>query len=372
MSKRAKFSPANWSDLPQDLVLSIARRIGSAQDFVTFGAVCKTWSRAFTKQDFLGGLTHAVPLLMLPKYSDNTQECYNLTRGRFCRLDINLSEAKAKRMPPKWYYCHSSLGWLILPPQNEDSSNPVCMFHPFNHTRIVLPTYGDGDSIENFVLSSSPSFPSDYTAMISYRWTRRAAFWRPKDKRWINVSLPTRPPNLYGNCFDDIAFYKGQFYVAERMPLYENFLVCDIDDHKAEGKLSNLKSNLFPCHGGKRTEHLNLVESAGDLLVVLRYSFESSHRIVGFRVFKVPFDTDDWTEVEDLGNRALFLGDNSSFSVETSPGYSRCKANCIYFTTDRVCRQQCGVFSMEDRQVKPLLHKFAWFENPYIWIQPSL
>ncbi|KAL6182305.1 hypothetical protein ACLB2K_043728 [Fragaria x ananassa] len=184
MSKRAKFSPANWSDLPQDLVLSIARRIGSAQDFVTFGAVCKTWSRAFTKQDFLGGLTHAVPLLMLPKYSENTQECYNLTRGR-----------------------------------------------------IVLPTYGNGDSIENFVLSSSPSFPSDYIAMISYRWTRRAAFWRPKDKRWINVSLPTRPPNLYGNCFDDIAFYKGQFYVAERMPLYENFLVCDIDDHKAEGKL---------------------------------------------------------------------------------------------------------------------------------------
>ncbi|KAL6177359.1 hypothetical protein ACLB2K_048885 [Fragaria x ananassa] len=220
MSKRAKFSPANWSDLPQDLVLSIARRIGSAQDFVTFGAVCKTWTRAFTKQDFLGGLTHAVPLLMLPKYTDNTRECYNLSRGRFCRLDINLSEAKAKRMPPEWYYCHSSLGWLILPPQNEDSSNPVCMFHPFNHTRIELPTYGVlptfGDSIENFVLSSSPSFPSDYIAMISYPRSRRVAFWRPKDKEWTDISLPNCPQ--FGICFiDDIAFYKEQFYVVERM-----------------------------------------------------------------------------------------------------------------------------------------------------------
>ncbi|KAK9919818.1 hypothetical protein M0R45_028394 [Rubus argutus] len=38
---------ADWSSLLQDLVISIAeRQLVSLEDFVSFGAVCKSWSLA--------------------------------------------------------------------------------------------------------------------------------------------------------------------------------------------------------------------------------------------------------------------------------------------------------------------------------------
>ncbi|KAA8522322.1 hypothetical protein F0562_013317 [Nyssa sinensis] len=53
----------------------------------------------------------------------------------------------------------------------------------------------------------------------------------------------------------------------------------------------------------------------------------------GFQVLELNVRNGKWVKVESLGNRALFLGCNSSFSVEASD-ITGCKANCIYFTDD--------------------------------------
>ena len=39
-------------------------------------------------------------------------------------------------------------------------------------------------------------------------------------------------------------------------------------------------------------------------------------------------------EVKNLGDRALFLGCNTSLSINKSSRFLNCKVNCIYFTKD--------------------------------------
>ena len=52
-----------------------------------------------------------------------------------------------------------------------------------------------------------------------------------------------------------------------------------------------------------------------------------------FHVLEVDLSSNKWSQVKNLGNRSLFLGDNSSLSVEVLD-ISSLKPNCIYFTDD--------------------------------------
>lgn len=116
---------ADWSDLPPDLVVSIAKRIVHLDDFAAFGAACKSWRSKATKENFTGEFT---PILMLPMNEDDVNpRCYSLTKGRFNKL--NMPEAKGN-------HCYSSLGWLLIA---SDAASKSTLLHPLNHTRIELP-----------------------------------------------------------------------------------------------------------------------------------------------------------------------------------------------------------------------------------------
>ncbi|XP_062028896.1 putative F-box protein At3g25750 [Rosa rugosa] len=361
---------ADWSDLPQDLVVCICQRMDSMQDFITFGAVCKTWSSAATKDNF----THQVPLLMMPDTEDNNSpfpgQCYNLIKGKVSRLNIPKTITQRRLMP----WCRSSLGWLIIASSRflTDDSRHIYLLHPFKHEEIVLPTFEfEFGFIKKFVLSSSPSLTSDYIVMVSTTWSdRKFAFWRPKDNGWTKISSELNNWESDTRSYD-IAYYKGQFYIVERDG---RVLVCDIDDpNKAAAKLvvSEMPNNLV---SNDSVQQLYLVESGGALLLVFRLKNTSRN---GFRVFEVPLSTGNWLdakEVENLGNRALFLTlNNSSFSIEVSD-YSGCKANCIYFARHLLseCTPTCtdlGIFDMKDGEVEPFTPKSCRVQQPYVWTQ---
>lgn len=141
--------------------------------------------------------------------------------------------------------------------------------------------------------------------------------------------------------------------------------MCDIEDPK-QAKTRVVVSALptgpiCPC-----IQKLYLVELGGILFVVSRTSkcVGYRHVTVEFRAFEVPFGNGNWldSEVKTLGNRSLFLGTNSSFAVDATK-YSRCKANCIYFTSDfyEKRHRDMGVFNMTNGKIEPLLEK----ETPY-------
>ena len=56
--------------------------------------------------------------------------------------------------------------------------------------------------------------------MTIYGDKKLLAFTRPGYKAWIDIKSPTR-------CYDDIAFYKGKFYVVD---CHGEVFVCRTDD----------------------------------------------------------------------------------------------------------------------------------------------
>lgn len=259
-----KSSMANWSDLPQELVVCISRKIDSMQDFVIFGAVCKPWSSAATKENFTPGLTHQVPLLMLPGIKDNSNpipgQCYNLRKGKVSRFNIPKTITQRRQLKP---FCMSSLGWFITASSRHLStsdSRHIYLLHPFKHEEIVLPTFEFG-SLRKFVLSSSPSLTSDYTVMVSTDHGGEFAFWRPKDKEWnfISSKLDTWDWDSDRRSYD-IAYYRGQFYIVDSDG---RVLVFDIDDPE-DATANKVAISESPTWRSRYSvNQLYLVESGG-------------------------------------------------------------------------------------------------------------
>ncbi|XP_059453344.1 uncharacterized protein LOC132183895 [Corylus avellana] len=128
-----------------------------------------------------------------------------------------------------------------------------------------------------------------------------------------------------------------------------------------------------------------LVEtSGGDLLVVRRCldSWRDQGMTDSFEVYKLVLDHESGrvvkrVEVKNIGDDALFLGDNYSISVSAS-AFLGCRPNFIYYTDDYIDTMpyypngpiDMGIFNLEDRSIqlhyKPNpSHKH---KSPPIWI----
>ncbi|MBA0651630.1 hypothetical protein Goklo_018938, partial [Gossypium klotzschianum] len=85
-----------------------------------------------------------------------------------------------------------------------------------------------------------------------------------------------------------------------------------------------------------------LVESpAGELLLVEKIKMWHWHENVGYnntegaKVWNLKLDSEgwEWREMKNIGDCALFVGDNNSLSV-VAPDFCGCQSNCIYFIDD--------------------------------------
>lgn len=366
----------NWSDLPQHVVVCIAKHIDSFEDFIVARGVDRSWRSAAIKENFTGQSTHQVPLLMLPDKEDTTlREFHSLKNGKLYQL--NLPDAVEK-------LCFSSLGWLMT--QSQDLK--LNLLHPLNQKKVMLPDnlifenhhhdyhrsssitcLWDQFTVKKFVLSASPSWTLDYMVIVLYS-SDILAFCRPEeDNKWSMIDKSY----IRGSYFLDITYYQGQFYAVD---CFGNVLVCDIEDPKQANTrvvVSAMPEGLiYPC-----IQKLYVVELGGTLFVVSRTSkcVGCCHATDEFRVFEVPFRNGNWldSEVKTLGNKCLFLGTNSSFAVDATK-YSGCKANCIYFTSDfnEKTRRDMGVFNMTDGKIEPLLEEETPYSLfPHLWIEPS-
>ncbi|KAK4843861.1 hypothetical protein QYF36_023305 [Acer negundo] len=103
---------------------------------------------------------------------------------------------------------------------------------------------------------------------------------------------------------------------------------------------------------------------------------KSNYETYAFQIFEVDLSSNTWKEVKNLGNKALFLGDNSSFSIEVLD-VTRCKSNCIYFTDD--CRESycspdfcgrgggkdMGIYNIQDKSIEPYIRKVVCGKEKY-------
>ncbi|KAL6178575.1 hypothetical protein ACLB2K_050093 [Fragaria x ananassa] len=201
---------AKWSDLSQDVLVSIANLMVLVEDFLAFGLVCTSWRLAATKENFTGSLSQQVPLLLLsPRNNTKTaakcvSEFYNMRKGKTHKLSPALL-AKINDVHS------SSLGWVFI--VSEDFGG--ALLYPFSHHPVVkLPNFMEDERFREdwnmFALSSSPSSKSDYLVMAVNRW-KRLAFCRPGGEGWTIVN----EEHVNHPAYHDITYYKGQYYIVD-------------------------------------------------------------------------------------------------------------------------------------------------------------
>ncbi|XP_059635928.1 uncharacterized protein LOC132278127 [Cornus florida] len=255
--------------------------------------------------------------------------------------------------------------------------------------------------LRKLVMSSAPSFPcyssssssplgNDCTIMATHSATSGIVFCKPGDDRWTKLK-----DSLFD--FRDIIYFSKD----------ERFYALDFSHHSMEAwdlrDPSCPKNQVFDrpsfCPGKLEHKFLDrcnfnwtnhLVESSGDLLLLKRFrapsvvdqsgfahpqrleekvmennnihdeewenhSLHNRDATLGFDVHKFDFDHNKWEHVECLGDQALFVGLNTSFSISTCD-YPQLMGNSIYFTDD-LHGHDNGVFHLEDGCIKPCYPK---------------
>ncbi|XP_059633555.1 uncharacterized protein LOC132276230 [Cornus florida] len=272
--------------------------------------------------------------------------------------------------------------------------------------------------VRRLVMSSPPSLPcyssspcgNDCTIMAIHSASEDIAFCKPGDHSWTTLDTSVGP------YIDIIYFSKDQRFYAMRS--YLSIEAWDLTDPSCPKK--HVFDNPLFCPGkfeeGKIAESYNcdetdyLVESSGDLLLVSRFIAVSvtengiphprrlekkiennngerencflhdddAYWTLGFDVHRFDFDHNKWEPVECLGDRALFVGSNNSFSLSTL-NHPELMGNSIYFTDDyfdgfnKIYRgHDNGVFHLEDHCIKPSYPRRLKIIDPHpVWIAPS-
>ena len=163
-----------WSDLPQQLLISIADRLVSFEDMAVIGSVCSSWRRAAApaKEAFDASRPQQLPWQMtILKDRDDS----SAAASRLVEMD-SLARRKTYRLPQLPHQLArndakavlSSLGWTFTSYSNYEAR----LFHPLTGTEIVPPNLSTNNisaGIIKFVLSASPSRtsnPEGYKAII--------------------------------------------------------------------------------------------------------------------------------------------------------------------------------------------------------------
>jgi hypothetical protein len=405
----------DWTQLPEELVQSISKKITVYVDYVRFRAVCSIWCQSIPKVPC--HLPPQLPWLMLPLSKSQPRyqrSFYDLSTGN--TYHIELPEASR----PEIRICSSSNGWLVI----LDDSPAIVLLNPLTHAKFHLPSlisfpnvvsfdysrvgqeYGffnrDGELyynslramrdifIRKIVISSDP-LNDNFVAMAILRYNDELAYYKNGDLSW------TFFPDV--GYIEDIVYYKEQFYALKEGGV---IAVCNVNC-----ELPSVSVNFRPPRPPIYCLVNRLVNSGDDeLLMVARHcntEVEMGHGFgtLRFDVFRMNWSGPSWDRVENLGDRLLFIGGNSSVSLSGSDfqgclrnpcylspcgDYGQCLKNCIYFTDDIYCfncnpdafaygvfgkKGDRGIFKLWDETFVSLPYRELERGSWELWFTPS-
>ncbi|XP_074289801.1 putative F-box protein At5g55150 [Silene latifolia] len=351
----------NWSTLPLDLLTAVAFNLESFEDFIYFSLVCRSWNRASSSIKHIWRAKPEVPWLLLVENTKDNPDCVrkmlNIDNENKC-YRWNLPETFGGRC---W---GSPYGWVAM--AKLDLS--VQLFNPITKATISFPSletlpylpkntpaYNNerrdyyhsclsGFLTKLIVLKVSQNdHRHEFVIMIIYDFHRRLAFARHGDPSWTSVLIKETTSvrifdvvamdNHVYAIYDDaaIAYWEIKEFFGFELVKPMDYLPGDPET------FNDLYIDQIKVY---------LIQSNTDLLMVLRskvhvsnadntnYDYDIVYRTNDFEIFKLNHIDKDWENVEDLGDVALFVGDNSSMSVSVADDAKCLQPSCIYFTDD--------------------------------------
>ncbi|KAJ4751971.1 hypothetical protein LUZ62_086376 [Rhynchospora pubera] len=341
-----------WAnDLPPEILSIIAAKSGSAARYVTLRLVCKRWHQSLSMPPFLPLPSRQVPFLLVPPHgSDPPAPCpigYAFPLPFSAPSQTTFFPLPQLQETLGCICVGSSHGWLISLSRDSALSliNPVTadsihLPHLSSMDNTVLsfdkdsfPEYrlGNGIRVSWFsivhraVLSSHPVQDPGFTVLLFLSGLTECCFtWRNTCTRWHqHLHMPF--------LVEDVVFLNGAFAAID---LSTNLAIFDFRNLKTV-----LMITLQPLLEVMPKEAF-LVESAGDLLLVLKW-VNYGHSMIhkgAIKVFLI-FSLENLDGVVELGaieigplkNCVLFVGHGSSVCVKVDR-FPWLAADTVYFT----------------------------------------
>ncbi|GLT48308.1 hypothetical protein SLA2020_219400 [Shorea laevis] len=377
-----KSSSVDWEWLPKNILDLILDKLPYLIDYIYFGAVCKEWhsvAQDNRKRRRIINASHPrqLPLLLVPIKDKDERLIYNVTQDRVSNMRL--------RVPFNKRYYGSSYGWLI----DMDETFTIILLNPFSNKIIKLPPIIKGEESttlhEHFILkailTNDPDlYPNDFMVAIIYNGQRYLAVYQSSVRSWTYMD---DHPNGMG--YYDIIHHKGDFYAINGGLGVGRIDVASIE--KCSRPQVSLVAPEAPSALIQRVRRFNLVgTSEGNLLLVQGvYSRVYPDRVYGqwedvpiftnrFVIHKLE-ESKELVEIRDLGDNAMFLGDNNSFllPIHGIPGLQR---NCIYYANneyDPYFPTDTGIHNLTDGKIQP--HHVPEDTKelpPMVWIIPGL
>ncbi|KAL5699018.1 hypothetical protein ACHQM5_029978 [Ranunculus cassubicifolius] len=374
----------DWSQTPHELLGLIAERINSIEDYVRFGAVCRSWRLVTLDQRRRNFSPKTLPWLMFPLCEDADEDgkCFenpdffNLSVDKYYQL--NLPEARDCCLTGSPY------GWLILL-----CTGRVEIYNPLTRVRIPLPqpfkdkSHGFYNIVRLFMPYPPSSTINQFILVVDT--TEGLSFIKAGDLVWTTIEneVVDNTGVLHNT---DMLHLNNEIYIVDSEGLIKRFDITSPNPVATEFMLppEDIKYEGYTFY---------LVELLGEMHMVVKYDAfdmlaESHHFAIGsrvfdddhtyyFRVFKLDLSTKKWEEVFTLGDYTLFVGQTSSFSIQSSD-FEHCSRGCIYFTDTLNggwhATGDIGIFDLETEGMEVLFtgeEDINLYSCP-AWFTPSL
>lgn len=384
----------DWSTLPKDLLDLISKSLESSFDLIQFRSVCSSWRSAAEPKSPLP--THHLPIL-----PDNGGSLFPDSAVGF-----RLSQRSILLIKPHEPCIESdSFGWLIKVEEDLNVPRKVTLLDPLCDTRNSIPEnfprvldmskfkvrelgrefklhYFNtvGDIVESLYLEKAVvkylDCDGDYKfVLLTIHVSGKLAVFRSWDREWtvINDYIPSR-------C-QDLIMFDGRFFAID---YNGRTVVVDYSSFKL-----TLAANPLIGGGDKKF----LIESCGEMFLVdIEFCLNEKPEFTGgfysyfnettvsykFKFFKLVEREKRWVEVEDLGDKMFFLGDDSTFSASTADIIPRCvgTGSFVFFYTHEeslvvMDDRNLGVFDFRSGKTElvnklPEYAKLFWPPPPWI------
>ncbi|CAL5402324.1 hypothetical protein CsSME_00025696 [Camellia sinensis var. sinensis] len=409
----------DWSQLPRELLDLIAKHLQSEIDLIRFRSICSSWRSSVSS--IHDPTPSRFPILPNEGISDTSWGFY-LSKRTIFRLGLPQPH---RQTPPN---DDDDGGWLIkieqdlplrthlLNPLSRSEFKPLPDTFPRNldllryrvcelgheyilqyiNYRPFANSISDAGNLymEKVAFCSMGCLGSGFESavLLTIHVSGKLAMFKFGDRRWTIIDDFPSP-------YDDVIVFDGKFYAVDNTG---RTVAVNVNSSSSSDSTPIVDLIAHSVFGGDKKI---LVKSGAELLLVDTYlsvgpeddlafdeGFEfyeefdcyTNERTVRFKVFRLDRSEQKWVELENLGDRMLFLGDNCTFSASASE-FSGCKGNCIFFTDnyfylgreeDDVPKGRgVGVFDLETGNIVSLANcpgysKLFW--PPPSWVSSTM